>query len=349
MDDIFMRRCLELARLSEGFVAPNPMVGAALVHEGRIIGESRHRFYGAPHAEPEAIASVAGVDSALLAGSTLYVNLEPCCHYGKTPPCTESIIAAGIPRVVVACADPFPAVNGSGVTRLREAGVDVTTGVLEAEARELNKFFFTFYEKRRPYIILKWAESADGFIDAARMDANTPPARISNELTRIVDHRWRAQVQAVMVGTNTVVLDNPQLTVRCWNGKNPVRITFDRNARLDLRYAIFDEQAETLVFVPKNKSKVYGDKTVTVETDFGEKLEETVLQALYERQIQSLIVEGGTKLIESFLKKDLWDEARIFKSPRALGSGVKAPCIGKAPASTELIGDNKLMFINRQQ
>jgi diaminohydroxyphosphoribosylaminopyrimidine deaminase/5-amino-6-(5-phosphoribosylamino)uracil reductase len=349
MGDIFMRRCLELARLSEGFVAPNPMVGAALVHEGRIIGESRHRFYGAPHAEPEAIASVTEAERALLPQSTLYVNLEPCCHYGKTPPCTESIIAAGIPRVVIACADPFPAVNGSGVTRLREAGVEVTIGVLEAEARELNKFFFTFYEKRRPYIILKWAESADGFIDASRTDANTPPARISNELTRIVDHHWRAQAQALMVGTNTVMLDNPQLTVRCRHGKNPVRITFDRNSRLDSRYAIFDEQATTIVFVPEIKSRFYGDKTVLVETNFDEKIEETVLHVLYERQIQSLIVEGGTKLIESFLKKDLWDEARIFKSPRALLSGVRAPHIGNAPTSTELIGDNKLMVINRQQ
>ena len=336
-----MRRCLELAATAEGFVAPNPLVGAVLVHEGKIVGEGWHRRYGAPHAEPEAIASVDDLD--LPSACTLYVNLEPCNHYGKTPPCTERIIAARIPRVVIACTDPFPEVNGAGIRRLREAGIEVETGVSESEARELNKFFFTYHEKKRPYIILKWAESADGFIDVRRNDASTPPARISNELTRIVDHRWRAQTQAVMVGTNTVILDDPRLTVRCVEGRNPLRITLDRNARLDSSRKIFDAQAETIVFVSPGQSKLYGQKTESIELPFDEYLEETMLQTLYERKIQSVIIEGGTRLTESFVGKGLWDEARVFKSRISLLAGVKAPRIGTYCESEENLGDNKLI------
>ena len=339
--DIFMRRCLELAATAEGFVAPNPLVGAVLVCNGKIVGEGCHKRYGAPHAEPEAIASVQNTD--LLSACTLYVNLEPCNHYGKTPPCTEQIIAAQIPRVVIACTDPFPEVNGAGIKRLRDAGIEVETGILQTEARDLNKFFFTYHEKKRPYIILKWAESADGFIDADR-DANTPPTRISNELTRIVAHRWRAQTQSIMVGTRTVILDNPQLTLRCVEGQNPLRLTLDRNAVLDPNRKIFDSQAETIVFVAAGQSKIYSKRAECIEVNFDEKLEESILQTLYERRIQSLIIEGGTKLINSFVAKGLWDEARVFKSRILLTAGVKAPQTGTVYESEENIGDNKLII-----
>jgi diaminohydroxyphosphoribosylaminopyrimidine deaminase/5-amino-6-(5-phosphoribosylamino)uracil reductase len=339
--DIFMRRCLELAATAGGLVAPNPLVGAVLVCDGRIVGEGWHKSYGAPHAEPEAITSLINTD--LLPRCTLYVNLEPCNHYGKTPPCTEQIIAAQIPRVVVACTDPFPEVNGTGIERLRKAGIEVETGILQAEARALNKFFFTYHEKKRPYIILKWAESADGFIDADR-DENSPPTRISNELTRIIAHRWRSQIQAIMVGTNTVIRDNPQLTLRGVEGRNPLRLTLDRKARLDPNRKIFDAQAETIIFVGHGQSKIYGERTECVEVCFDENLEESILQTLYKRRIQSLMIEGGTKLIESFISKGFWDEARVFKSRILLTAGVKAPQVEGLRKSEENIGDNKLII-----
>jgi diaminohydroxyphosphoribosylaminopyrimidine deaminase/5-amino-6-(5-phosphoribosylamino)uracil reductase len=298
------------------------MVGAVLVRGGKIIAEGFHRAYGLPHAEPEAIGKV--TNKALLRECTLYVSLEPCNHFGKTPPCTELIIASQIPRVVIAVTDPFPKVNGSGILRLREAGVEVTHGVLEREARELNKRFFTFHEKKRPYIILKWAQTADGFIDVCRT-ASKPVAKISNDEAHRLSHRWRTEEQAIMVGINTVLMDNPALTARLWQGKNPVRVTVDKKDILPRMLNIFNADAPTIVF---------GNSDVN-----------SWLKEFYERNIQSVIIEGGAKLLRSFIDADLWNEARIFTSPQQFGKGVSAPTIEGVVRSEENLGDNMLQII----
>ncbi|MDR0560813.1 MAG: bifunctional diaminohydroxyphosphoribosylaminopyrimidine deaminase/5-amino-6-(5-phosphoribosylamino)uracil reductase RibD [Prevotellaceae bacterium] len=337
IDEIYIKRCLELASISEGLTSPNPLVGAVIEYDGKIIAEGKHAFYGAPHAEPDAISKVKNVE--LLKKCTLYVNLEPCCHHGKTPPCTEKIIASGIPRVVVAAKDTSEKVNGRGIEILRSAGIDVKVCVLEKEARHLNRFFYTYHEKKRPHIILKWAQTLDGFIDSDRQTGDIPPARISNSLTQILDHRWRSACQAVMVGKNTVIMDNPNLTVRRWYGKNPLRITIDRNGELDSElYNFFNSQAKSLIFSPKTG---YGKNA---ETSKFTALEDIVAE-LYRRRIQSLTVEGGTKLIESFIACQLWDEAKIFKGNLNLGKGVKAPVICGKTVSEESLGSDTVISI----
>jgi len=279
----YMRRCLQLANYGRGFVAPNPMVGAVIVHNERIIGEGFHGEYGGPHAEVQAIASVR--DEKLLKNSTLYVNLEPCSHYGKTPPCADLIQEKQIPRVVVGHEDPFPEVSGQGMKKLREAGIEVVCGILEEECRELNKRYLTYMLHRRPYIILKWAQSADGFIDHFREENDgKAPVKFSNAFTQTLVHKMRAEEPAIMVGTRTLQLDKPALTVRYWKGNNPERITAD--SRLSLQQQI---------------------------------------QSLYERKIQSLMVEGGAKLLQSFMNENLWDEIQVEIAPFLLKEGVAAP------------------------
>lgn len=276
-----MHRCLQLASYGIARVAPNPMVGAVIVHDGKIIGEGFHRSYGDRHAEVNAIAAVK--DRNLLKKSTLYVNLEPCSHYGKTPPCAELIIREQIPKVVIGLQDPFPEVAGKGIKMLKEAGVEVITDVLEKECRLLNKRFLTFHQKQRPYIILKWAQSADGFIDKFRESGDgQPPFRFSNDFTEILVHKMRAEESAIMVGSTTEKLDKPLLNVRYWSGNNPVKI---RPA-----------------------------------TDLPQQMHE-----LYKQQIQSLIVEGGSRLFQSFIAAHLWDEARVEINPVKLFNGVEAP------------------------
>lgn len=243
-DSLYMRRCLQLAAMAEGHTSPNPMVGAVVVYDGRIIGEGYHRCCGEAHAEVNAIASVR--DKSLLSRSTLYVSLEPCSHFGKTPPCCDLVISCGIPRVVVGCLDPFPQVAGRGVARLREHGVEVTVGVLEDECRRLNRVFMTFQLKARPYILLKWAQSADGFMDYNRQSEELP-ARLSDDITRVWVHRLRAVSDAILVGTNTVLKDNPSLTVRYWSGRNPLRVTIDRHGRIPLDAHILDGSVPTLL------------------------------------------------------------------------------------------------------
>jgi diaminohydroxyphosphoribosylaminopyrimidine deaminase/5-amino-6-(5-phosphoribosylamino)uracil reductase len=316
--EIFMKRCIDLALSAEGLTAPNPMVGAVLVYDNRIIAEGRHAFYGAPHAEPDAISKVR--DTELLRKSTLYVNLEPCRHYGKTPPCTEKIIASGIKRAVIAAVDTSAKVNGAGIRALNEAGVRTEVGMLEKEARFLNRFFYTFHEKKRPYILLKWAQTADGFIDSDRTDASVPPLQISSRLTRMFDHRNRSACQAIMAGTNTVLMDNPRLTVRFWHGKNPLRVTVDRQGRLDGSFNIFDNRAPSLVFAG-NPAADYGTNAELLPFDSPEGIVET----LRRRNIQSLMVEGGAMLLRDFISRGLWDEANIFVGNFSIGKGVKAP------------------------
>lgn len=336
VEDKYMARCISLARGGAGNVAPNPMVGAVIVHQGRIIGEGFHRKYGEAHAEVNAIASVG--DEALLKESTIYVSLEPCSHYGKTPPCASLIIEKQIPRVVIGCPDPFPEVAGRGVKMLREAGIEVVTGVMEKEARELNRVFMTFQEKKRPYVYLKWAQSADGFLDLLRTDASLPAVALSSAETLRRVHYLRAHVSAIMVGTRTALLDNPSLTVRHWAGNSPVRVVLDRTLRLPSHYHLLDGRVKTLVFTAKEAANRENVEYVTI--DFSQPVLSRVLHELYMRKLDSLMVEGGAVLLNAFLEEDVWDEARIETAPVSLRTGVKAPDINRA-ASCSLTGVRK--------
>lgn len=317
IDQHYMRRCLNLARLGIQGAAPNPMVGSIIVHNNKIIGEGYHQKCGEAHAEVNAINSVK--DQNLLKYSTLYVNLEPCAHYGKTPPCSLLIVRNNIKRVVVGCIDPFAKVAGKGIQIMKDAGVEVTVGVLEQESLDLNKRFITFHDKKRPYIILKWAESADGFIDSDK-DA---PAWLTNEASRVLVHKMRAEEAAIMVGTKTTVKDNPSLTTRAWNGKNPVRITLDRNLRIPTTHHLLDDQVPTIIFTSLEKASHHNIEYVTI--DFDDNILEQCMNYLYQKQLTSLIVEGGKMLLDTFIKKELWDEAWQFIGTDDLVSGVEAP------------------------
>jgi diaminohydroxyphosphoribosylaminopyrimidine deaminase/5-amino-6-(5-phosphoribosylamino)uracil reductase len=323
VEELYMARCLSLARHGRGKVNPNPLVGAVIVHQGRIIGEGYHRKYGEAHAEVNALASVR--DERLLRDSTLYVSLEPCSHYGKTPPCTELIIRKGIPRVVLACLDPYPEVAGRGIRQLREAGVEVVTGVLEAEAAALNRPFITSHTLKRPYVCLKWAQSADGFIDRLREDASTPPVTFSSPTMLQRVHKKRSEVTAIMVGTRTALLDNPSLTVRHWSGASPVRVVLDRELSIPPHYKLLDDSVPTLVFTSLSHPR--GSLTEYIPIDFKQEVLRQVLSHLYERKLTSLLVEGGAYLLTRFLAQDLWDEIQIETAPLCLGQGVKAPPI----------------------
>jgi diaminohydroxyphosphoribosylaminopyrimidine deaminase/5-amino-6-(5-phosphoribosylamino)uracil reductase len=319
-EEKYMMRCLALARYGASSVAPNPMVGAVVVHRGRVIGEGYHRQFGGPHAEVNAIASVR--DETQLRDATLYVNLEPCSHYGKTPPCTELIIRKHIPRVVVGCLDPYPEVSGRGIRILREAGVEVVTGVMKADAVALNRFFITAHMRKRPYVILKWAQSADGFIDRIRTDASGRPVQLSTPVTRRLVHKLRSEVSAIMVGANTVWLDNPSLTVRHWAGTSPVRVFLDRTLRIPSGYHLLDGSIPTLVFT--GVSAVNRHNVEYIRLDFSEPVIPRLLNHLYERKLHSLLVEGGAYLHQSFLASGLWDELQVETSSVRLGEGVRA-------------------------
>ncbi len=345
-DRKYMARCIALARGGAGSVAPNPMVGAVIVHKGKIIGEGFHRKYGEAHAEVNAIASVR--DESLLKEATLYVSLEPCSHYGKTPPCAELIIRKHIPRVVVGCLDPFPEVSGRGVRMLREAGVEVVTGVMEEEAHALNKAFMTFQEKKRPYICLKWAQSADGFIDGLRTSPDVPPVLLSSPETRRVVHHLRSEVAAIMVGTWTALLDNPSLTVRHWAGRSPVRVVLDRTLRIPSHYHLLDGSVKTLLFTEKEAMGRENVEYVTI--DFSCPVLPQVMHELYVRGLNSLLVEGGAMLLNSFIEEGLWDCMLVETAPISLATGVRAPDIGKAAdislVDTKKVGDHIFSSFN---
>lgn len=321
IEEKYMSRCIELARKGMGNVAPNPMVGAVIVHNGKIIGEGYHRQCGEAHAEVNAIASVK--DESLLKDATIYVSLEPCSHYGKTPPCSELIIRKGIPRVVVGCLDPFPEVSGRGIRMLRDAGVKVVTGVLEKEAQALNPAFMTFQLLKRPYIYLKWAQSADGFLDVLRNDVSVPAATLSSAETMRRVHHLRSNVSAIMVGIRTALLDNPSLTTRHWAGNSPVRVVIDKKLQIPSHYHLLDGKVKTLVFT--DCEAVSRECLEYIRIDYSKNILLQILQELYVRKLNSLMVEGGTALLESFLKEDLWDEMWVETTPVKLFSGVKAP------------------------
>jgi diaminohydroxyphosphoribosylaminopyrimidine deaminase/5-amino-6-(5-phosphoribosylamino)uracil reductase len=305
---LFMQRCIDLAQNGMGAVAPNPMVGALLVYENRIIGEGWHQQFGGPHAEVHCIQSVANEDKQFIPQSTLYVSLEPCNHFGKTPPCSDLIIQSQIKKVVIACKDPFEKVNGSGIKKLEDNKVEVITGILEKEAIQLNKRFFIFHQQQMPYVILKWAESADGFIAKPQ----GKPFKISNYITDKLVHKWRSEEAAIIVGTYTVLNDNPSLTTRNWQGKNPLRIYIDKRLRVDAKYKILDNSTDTLILNLEKNEKVDLNEFVMMEDET--KLIEELLQLLYKKGIQSLIVEGGTNLLQSFIESNCWHEARVIKN-----------------------------------
>jgi diaminohydroxyphosphoribosylaminopyrimidine deaminase/5-amino-6-(5-phosphoribosylamino)uracil reductase len=337
-DKKYMRRCFELARKGLGMTRANPLVGAVIVHGERIIGEGYHHEFGGPHAEVNAIRSVK--DPSLLPESTLYCSLEPCSHHGKTPPCSMLIQQRGLKRVVISNSDPFPSVNGKGIRHMQEAGIQVEEGCLEEEGKHLNRRFFHYVIYRRPYVILKWAQTADGFIDLEREPGDHEgPRWISNEVSRTLVHKWRSEESAIMVGTNTVISDNPRLNVRRWSGENPVRITLDRKGRLPDSANILDGLQETIVFTGVQRN--YSGKIQLVHTDPSYQLAD-VMEELFDRQIVSVFVEGGAALHRSFLETGLWDEARIFTAPMLFSRGVRAPEIQDTSDETISIGDTKL-------
>jgi diaminohydroxyphosphoribosylaminopyrimidine deaminase/5-amino-6-(5-phosphoribosylamino)uracil reductase len=343
--ETYMKRCLELAVKGLGSTAPNPMVGSVIVHNGKIIGEGYHEQYGQAHAEVNAINSVE--DKSLLKESTLYVNLEPCSHFGKTPPCADLIIEHKIPFVVIGSIDTNSLVSGKGIKKLMEAGIDVKIGVLEDECKKLNKRFFTFHNKKRPFIILKWAQSADGFIDIKRDEENRGKAiQISNSDSKKLLHLWRSQEQAIMIGTNTALLDNPQLTVREVKGKNPLRITVDKWLRIPKHYYLFDKSTPTLIFTATDE--VSQPNLEYVKIDFEKDVLLQILNELYKRNIQSIIVEGGEQLVNSFIDDGLWDAARVFISDKKLMKGVNAPKLAVLPVIRENISGDKLLFYIRE-
>ncbi|MFY0599389.1 MAG: bifunctional diaminohydroxyphosphoribosylaminopyrimidine deaminase/5-amino-6-(5-phosphoribosylamino)uracil reductase RibD [Cyclobacteriaceae bacterium] len=332
-----MRRALELAKLGMGSASPNPMVGCVIVHDGKIIGEGYHKKYGEAHAEVNAVASVD--DQSLLSESTAYVTLEPCSFFGNTPPCADLLITKKLKRVVVCGNDPHPRVSGKGIEKLKSAGIEVKSGFLEEEGLEVNKRFFTFYKEKRPYIILKWAQTSDGFVARENFDSKW----ISNQYSRQLVHKWRTEEDAIMVGTNTARYDDPSLTARDWKGGNPTRIVMDRNLALPSDLKLFDEEVETLVFTERAKED---QKNITY-IQLPKLSPKQILDELYKRRIHSVLIEGGSTLLNAFLKENFWDEARVFTANTEFGKGIAAPEIHGRPSVEEDIDGDKLeTFLN---
>lgn len=330
--ETYMKRALELAAMGSGTVSPNPLVGCVIVHEGNIAGEGWHKEYGGPHAEVNAIRSVDNKE--ILKESTVYVNLEPCAHEGKTPPCADLLISHRVHKVVVANADSNPLVAGKGIQKLRDAGIQVIQDVLSAQGVSLNKRFFTYMEKKRPHIILKWAETADGFIARVNHDSRW----ISDDYSRQLVHKWRTEEDAVLVGSGTAWYDNPQLNVRNWSGRNPVRILIDRYLKVGPKQHLFDREQRTIVYNLVKEEEVHPN-LLYVRLNKEEVLK-SVMESLYHQKIQSVIVEGGAQILNSFVKANLWDEARIFISPQKFKTGVPAPQIsGVVEEEKKLSGD----------
>lgn len=339
-DQKFMFRCIELAELGLGNTSPNPIVGCVITHNNKIIGEGYHQKYGEAHAEVNAINSVK--NKKLLKDSTLYVTLEPCSHFGKTPPCADLIVKTGIPRVVISCNDPNSQVSGKGIEILKKAGIDVKTGILKNEYEWLNRRFFTFHNKKRPYIILKWAKTKDGFIDVIRNNKSPNINWITNETCRTLVHKWRTEEQAILIGTKTAINDNPELTARSYFGKNPLRVVIDRNLSLPLNLKVFNKNAKTLIITEKTNYPNLDNHISFCTINFDNYFEENLLNELYKLNIQSVIIEGGLFTLNSFINKKLWDDARIFTGNIKFEKGLPAPKIDGKILSSEKILDCKL-------
>lgn len=305
----YIKRCIEIAKNGLGTTRPNPMVGAIIVYNNKIIGEGYTSVYGGNHAEVNAINSV--LNKSLLKEATLYVTLEPCSHYGKTPPCSDLIIKHQIPNVVIGCVDDNKKVSGKGIASLQRNGINVIVGVLENQCKAHHKRFFTFHNKKRPYIILKWAETVDGFV-APKSKNKQKPVWITNMYSRQLVHKWRAEEQAILVGTNTVLQDNPNLTVRDWTGQNPTRIVIDKSNKLPKSYTVFNNKAKTILINKNN-------------TDFTKNIALQICDTLFKHEINSVIIEGGAKTLQTFIDENIWDEARVFTGKTLFKEGVKAP------------------------
>ena len=334
-EEFFLNKCIKIARLRTGNVSPNPMVGSVIVYNKEIIGEGHHEKYGSHHAEVNAINSVK--NKSLLSKSTLYVNLEPCSRFGKTPPCSDLIIKYKIPKVVIGCTDTYSEVNGNGIEKMRNAGIDVIVGIMEKESKELNKRFFTFHEKKRPYIILKWAESKDGFI--APKDQKEPFWMTSKESKKLV-HKWRSEEDPILIGRITAEKDNPSLTVREIEGENPIRIVIDKDLKLSENLNLFNSESETIIF-----NEIKSDNNY-IKINFNN-LINNILEELYEQNIQSIIIEGGTTTIQSFIDKNMWDEARVFKTDINIRNGLKSPIVnGKTSSDIQIDTDSLKIIVN---
>lgn len=332
-----MRRALELAELGRGTVSPNPMVGCVIVHKDKIVGEGFHQKYGEAHAEVNAISNIE--DHAILHECTAYVTLEPCAHYGRTPPCADLLIEKKIKRVVVACRDPFDQVDGKGIEKLRKARVDVEIGILEEDARELNKRFFTSVQNERPYVILKWAQTADGFVARENFDSKW----ISNPYSRQLVHKWRTEEDAILIGKNTAIHDNPTLTAREWTGKNPTRVLLDSNLEVHKDFNLFNNEAPTLILNSLEEEKKGNIEWIKTEMNNPW----SVLRKLHERRIQSVIIEGGSQVLNSFINENCWDEARIFTAETTFGKGVAAPMIqGELVEEEAIFADQLTIYRN---
>ncbi len=346
-DQIFMKRCLELARMGADRVYSNPMVGAVLVHKNKIVAEGYHEYFGGPHAEVNAIKAIK--NKHLLKECTLFVSLEPCSHYGKTPPCVNLVIESQIPHVIIGTSDPNPLVAGRGIEMLKESGIQVKTGILKAECEWLNRRFFAFHKEKRTYVVLKWAESADGFIDTFRSN-ETPigPRWITNEPARQLVHKWRSREIAIMAGTNTIFFDNPQLNVREWPGRNPIRVVIDRSLRLPGECNVFDQSIPTMVFTEKEKKNKKNLDYYRV--DFSKNLPEEILSVLFKKGIQSVFIEGGGKVLQSFIDAGRWDEARVFRGKDSFHRGIKAPILKDyfAPEEENLGNSLFSLYIQRK-
>jgi diaminohydroxyphosphoribosylaminopyrimidine deaminase/5-amino-6-(5-phosphoribosylamino)uracil reductase len=341
--EIYIRRCLELASLGLGYVSPNPMVGAVIVYNDRIIGEGYHQKYGQAHAEVNAVNHVISKYdnyAELLKQSTIYVSLEPCAHYGKTPPCADLIIKHQIPKVVVGCRDPFDQVNGKGIEKLQAAGIEIVLGVLEEECKWLNRRFFTRVQKHRPYIILKWAQTEGGCF----APGDNSQLWITGIESRKLVHQWRGEEDAILVGTNTVAIDNPQLNVRYGEGRSPKRVIIDRKLKLNQSLNIFDQSVETLIF-NEVKTEFDGKNKYIALEDFGRYVPEYILYQLYLQDIQSVIIEGGAHTLKTFIDAGLWDEARIFTGDAILKNGIKAPQINGSIDEEILSGNDRLRVL----
>ncbi|MDY0779468.1 bifunctional diaminohydroxyphosphoribosylaminopyrimidine deaminase/5-amino-6-(5-phosphoribosylamino)uracil reductase RibD [Tenacibaculum sp. IB213877] len=350
----YMQRCIQLAKNGIGTARPNPSVGAVIVYKNKIIGEGFTSPYGGPHAEVNAINSVK--DKTLLKESTIYVTLEPCSHHGKTPPCADLIVKHQIPNVVIGCVDTNSLVAGKGIERLQKSGCNVEVGVLGKECFEHHKRFFTVQNKKRPYIILKWAETQDGFI-APKVKDEQKPVWISNEFSQQLVHKWRAEEHAILVGTNTVITDNPKLNVRSWSGNNPVRVVLDKNLRASVEANVFDGSVKTIVFTERKEKREKRKENSHCEQieaiyyeviDFSQNLAEQICDALYQHQIQSIIIEGGAQTLQTFIDTNLWDEARVFIGNSIFEKGIKAPVFNKVPSEEMNINNDKLYIYKNQ-
>ncbi|MDC7997836.1 bifunctional diaminohydroxyphosphoribosylaminopyrimidine deaminase/5-amino-6-(5-phosphoribosylamino)uracil reductase RibD [Gilvibacter sediminis] len=341
-----MRRCLELAKLGQGTTDPNPMVGCVIVYKNAIIGEGWHQRAGEPHAEVNAVASVK--DKNLLQEATAYVSLEPCSHHGRTPPCSDLLIKHKVARVVIGSTDPNPQVAGRGIAKLKAAGVEVISGVLEKEAQFLNRRFFTFHSKKRSYVLLKWAQSSDGFL-APKSKNTQAPVWISNTLSRQRTHRWRSEESAILIGVNTALADNPSLTTRDWPGKSPVRVVLDPKGKLDPTLKLLDGSTQTLVITTKDNSKEFPNVSCIKVQELSFEIDH-LLAILYDHGLQSVLIEGGADTLNRFIQSGIWDEARVFTGAVNLGDGIAAPELKLEPTAVEKIDQDQLhTYLNPAQ